>query len=428
MAQFSAKERFIARLLSATPRLKGTIKSTYIRINYFLYRKKYKHKIHINQIKELHNIQPLNPADETFFGYYDKSPENSSEWVIFNETPISTAKKPTTNRELYVNAINLKTKEVITIPYTFSYNWQQGCRAQWINDTQLAYNSFDNSRYRCNLFDLPTRSIIASYDYPVQDSYQDLYFLSINYERVMRLRPDYGYRNLPLLTDVEMGKIDNDGIWKVDFKTSTSTLVVSLSQLASLSPKVTFNNAFHKVNHVMIAPDGKSFIFIHRWYDAGRRHDRLLWSDFNNIKILSDDDMVSHMCWINPTTIFGYLRHNNEDGFYFIDLQANIFTECSPFNQLKTGDGHPSYNNGRIIIDTYPDKSRMQHLYLYDIKEDKIHYLLELFQSVRYHGESRCDLHPRFSPDGNRIYFDSVYLGKRTLSYIDISNLNQVNN
>lgn len=134
------------------------------------------------------------------------------------------------------------------------------------------------------------------------------------------------------------------------------------------------------------------------------------------------------MCWINSDKVFGYLRHYGKDGFYFIDTNTNEFTECTTLSNLRSGDGHPSYNKGRIVIDTYPDKSRMQHLYLYDIEENKVFDILELFQNVKYQGESRCDLHPRFSSDGTRIYFDTVYSGKRTLSYIDISNLNAVKN
>ena len=90
---------------------------------------------------------------------------------------------------------------------------------------------------------------------------------------------------------------------------------------------------------------------------------------------------------------------------------------------LGTGDGHPSCHGDWIVFDSYPDKSRMQHLFLYNRKSDKIIPLLELFHSVRYSGECRCDLHPRFSEDDKYISFDTVYTGKRTQCYIDISKL-----
>lgn len=141
------------------------------------------------------------------------------------------------------------------------------------------------------------------------------------------------------------------------------------------------------------------------------------------MKVLADDKMVSHMCWIDPNTVFGFLRHEGKDGFYYIDINTGEYRECAALTSLGNGDGHPSCHGEWITVDTYPDKSRMQHLYLYNRNTDKIYNLLEVFQGIKYQGESRCDLHPRFSPDGRRIYFDTVYEGSRRLAYIDIASI-----
>lgn len=423
MTNFSSRERLIARLLSRVPFLKGTVKSIYIKICYIFNRKNYRFKIHLNQIRKVSVIDPIESADETFFGYYDKSPENKNGWVIFNETAYNTQKHPTSNRPLWINIINLCTKEVIPISNTFSYNWQQGCRAQWLDENCFIFNFFDGKSYNSCIYDIIGGRVVNTFDRAVQDSHRFDYFLSVNYQRIMRLRPDYGYRNLPLLSYSDLKDTENDGIWRTDFSTSKERLAVSIHELEQLSPHPSFKGAYHKVNHVMISPDGQSFIFIHRWYSSGRRHDRLIWSDFSKLRILSDEDMVSHMCWIDNDRLFGYLRHTGKDGFYFINLVTGEFTSCNAINDLRLGDGHPSYHDGWIVFDSYPDKSRMQHLYLYNIERDSVMKLLELFQSTRYNGESRCDLHPRFSPDGFRIYFDTVFSGSRRLAYIDVSNI-----
>lgn len=423
MSQFSPSERLIARLLSATPRLKGFIKLVYINVSYIFNRKGYKSRILLNLIREVKLIEPIESADETFFGYYDKSPESGSGWVIFNETTHSTHKKPTSNKPLQINILNLATKKLIPISDTFSYNWQQGCRAQWLDDNNLMFNVFDGGGYKSCVYNINSERVVKIYDKSVQDTCGLDYFLSINYRRVMSLRPDYGYRNQPLMSHDELNDTVNDGIWRIDFSTANETLVLSLDDLIKFSPKSTFKNAYHKVNHVMISPSGQSFIFMHRWYSSGRRHDRLVWSDFSNLRLLSDEEMVSHMCWIDDNTLFGYLRHAGVDGFYFINISTGEFSACKAINDLKSGDGHPVHYNGWIVFDSYPDKSRMQHLYLYNIKSNSVLKLLELFQSTIYQGESRCDLHPRFSPDGSRIYFDTVYSGARRLAFIDVSNI-----
>ena len=40
-----------------------------------------------------------------------------------------------------------------------------------------------------------------------------------------------------------------------------------------------------------------------------------------------------------------------------------------------------------------------------------------------YAGEWRCDLHPRFSPDGRKVTIDSPHTGGRQIYLIDISGI-----
>ena len=420
MAQYSARERLIASVLSSTPRLKSVVKRCYILLNYAIHRKSYNYRLLISGTA-IHIVEPTSKDHETFFGYYDKSPDNGS-FIIFNETALSTSKKPNADKPLMINILNQDTGKAQTIAATHSYNWQQGCRTQWIDQNQFIYNDFNGQKYVCNLFNVAIGSVVKTFGHPVQDAFQDHYFLAVNYRRIMRLRPDYGYRNLARLSDADMMDMTHDGIWKVDFKSAQSELIVTLDEVASLQPRESFDGTHHKVNHVMISPGGDRFIFIHRWYRSGRRFDRLVLSDFHKLTVLSDNEMVSHMCWVDNDTLFGYLRHENRDGFYFINLIDGSFKSCEPLNNLSYGDGHPSCHEDWIVVDSYPDKSRMQHLTLYNWKTQEIKPLLEVFQPVGFLGESRCDLHPRFSSDGRRIYFDSVFGGSRRLCYIDIAN------
>lgn len=424
MAQFSKSERWISSILSSFPLFKGFIKQVYVRVNYIIYRKNYKFRFLFHQIKKIYLVEPLTKGEETFFGYYDKSPENNNGWIIFNETGLNTYEKPSSNKPIWINAINIQNKSVIPISDSFSYNWQQGCRAQWISSDRLIFNFFNDAtqKYNSAVYSISKRQVERKYDLPVQDSFHDDYFLSVNYSRIMRVRPDYGYRNLPFLDEKEMRNLASDGIWKVDYNSGNKNLIVSLQDVVNLQPLSTFKGSLHKVNHVTISPDGNRFIFIHRWYQKGRRFDRLILFDNGCMKVLSDDEMVSHMCWIDDYMLFGYFRHQRIAGFFFININTGEITACDKLNTLDNGDGHPSCYKDWIVIDSYPDKSRMQHLTLYNYKTHVIIPLLELFHPLKNQGESRCDLHPRFSPDGCRIYFDTLYTGTRRLTYIDVSN------
>ena len=76
-----------------------------------------------------------------------------------------------------------------------------------------------------------------------------------------------------------------------------------------------------------------------------------------------------------------------------------------------------------LVNDTYPDKDRIRSLYLYHLPTDKRVDLTGLHAPAEYDGEWRCDLHPRFSPDGTRVTIDSAHGGNgRQICELDIEN------
>lgn len=421
MAQFSQRERLIASLLSATPGLKKFVKHLYILINALIYRKNYRFQILDERCGE---IERTERDGETFFGYYDKSPESISERILFNEATSATLKKPSVCNPIKIWARDVQGHKDTLVAETTSYTWQQGCRAMWLNKNEILFNVFEEGQYKAVRYSVINSRRMTEYPYPVQDAYRDKFYISLNYRRVMRLRPDYGYRNLVPLSDEEMQSTNHDGLWRIDLITGENELVVTLSDVMNLCPKASSSHSLHKLNHVMIAPDGKKMIFIHRWYSGKRRFDRLILSDYHRLRVLADDDMVSHICWVNDQILFGYFRHNGKAGFYYLDTENESVTSCDAVNAVAGGDGHPSCYGGRwIVFDSYPDKSRMQHLYLYDRQKGKVIPLLELYHGIGYSGECRCDLHPRFSSDGRHIYFDTVYSGQRRFARIDITSI-----
>ena len=421
MATFSSRERLIASLLSSFPLLKKFIKSIYIRINAVVYKKSYTYKILCDKIDSINMVS--NDNQETFFGYYDKFSINRVGLILSQATNRQTHLKPSAHIPIQLLVKDISNRDVIKIGETFAYTWQQGARCQWISNDKIIYNIFQDNQYKAVVYSLLEKGIVKCFDYPVQEVHGTDYFLSINYRRIMYLRPDYGYRNLPLPTLEEMKDLTHDGIWMVEYDTAESILLHSLQEIVQCEFRDIFSSCLHKVNHIMMNKSGSGFIFIHRYYHGKRRFDRLFYSDFKSLKVLVDDGMVSHCCWIDDHTVFGYFRYAGKDGFYYCDVLSGKITPCATITNLKLGDGHPSCHGDWIVFDSYPDKSRMQHLFLYNRKSDKIIPLLELYHSVRYSGESRCDLHPRFSADGKYISFDTVYTGKRTQCYIDISKL-----
>lgn len=417
MSNFGAIEKAIASVLSNYPGSKKNIKRFYQRINFLFYKKDYVLKSDF-KVREVDNTD-----SESFFGYYDKSPESQDGTkLIFYRTNYNTKNLPSKD---YCIEIVLKYKEsntFIVVDKTFAYNWQQGAKMMWLSNNKFIYNIFcDNTKsYKSKIYDTKSKSC-EEINFPIYDCFDEDLAYTLNYERLMDLRPDYGYRNIKSTTDYS--DYSKDGIYKLSLKNNSIELIISINQLINLKQVDSMIGAKHKVNHIMISPNGTKFMFMHRWLSkSGKRYDRLLVSNFDGseVKIISDNEMVSHCCWQDESTIIGFLRNNSMDGFYKINLNNYHISELS--KELSAfGDGHPTIINNKMVFDSYPDRSRMKTLYVYDFDKNRLSVIAEFFESLKYNNETRCDLHPRFNKNASVIYFDSVHDGSRKLYSINLN-------
>jgi hypothetical protein len=417
MNNFGTKEKVIASILSNNPVLKDFIKKFYQRVNYFFNKKGY-------VLKSDFKVYEVDYSDsESFFGYYDKSPENQDgSKLIYFRTNYNTKKLPSQGHCIEVVLKCLETNTFVVVDKTYAYNWQQGAKMMWLSNDKFIYNVFSETEeiYKSKIYDTENKTY-HNIDFPIYDCFNEDLAYTLNYERLMDLRPDYGYRNI--LPNIDYSDYSNDGIYKLSLKNNTKELIISIDQLMDLKQVISMLGAKHKVNHIMVSPKGTKLMFMHRWMSkSGKRYDRLLVSNYNGteLKIISDNEMVSHCCWQDENTIIGFLRNNDKDGYYKINLMNNKITEL-PRELASFGDGHPTIINNKMLLDTYPDRSRMKGLYVYNFDKNKMNIIAEFFESLEYYNETRCDLHPRFSKDNSAIYVDSVHSGKRKLFKIDLS-------
>jgi len=418
MKSYSVKEKLIARYISYIPFLKEPIKFLYSLIMYSLNKNKEKMKSY-NKIDRVYIGDNL----ESFGGYYDKYPQNNCGLVLCHISDHDTSKRPESRYSIYVSVIDLKSNTLIWKNNTRAYNWQQGARLQWLNNSLFAFNDFDiqKMKFITRIIDIDGFKEISSYNRPLQDSYKDEYFLSINYKRLFTLQPEYGYDNLGKMNKKELKELNNDGIWKVDYKTKREELLINFEKIVQLEYKDLYFNSNHYINHVMISPDGKNFIFIHRFLKKGKRYDRLICVDSESaeMKVLSDNEMVSHCCWINNNEIIGYLRGDNKiEGYWIINVYKNEKDIIKLFGGNTYGDGHPSTDGEKVISDSYPDKGRNQQLWYFNIDNGENKEIGSFYHGFKYWGISRCDLHPRTFKEKEFIFFDSVFDGNRQMYYV----------
>lgn len=422
--KYSRLERFFAFCLSNSPIIKSVVKKFYQKLNYFFYKKSYTYKTNLD-------ITDICKENENFFGYYDKSPINiSGEFIIMHEVrDIQTKELPSNSIAIDVVLFDCVNGKVIKKFSSCAYNWQQGTKLMWIDSYRFIFNDYDECReiLISKVVDVKKLDVVQVLDKPIYDVHED-YALTLNFFRLNLLRPDYGYRNK--IINIDFCDNKEDGIYYVDVQSNTSKLLLSLNDIIDFHCKKNMKNAKHWVNHIMISPAGDKFMFLHRWLIGNIKYDALLVSDVegNIINCIADDGMVSHCFWKDNNTIISYLRDGNmRDNYYSMDIESGekkiLMNGCLG----QYGDGHPNIYNNKMIFDTYPNKSRMKELFLYDLDSEKLEKLGEFYESFKYSEETRCDLHPKFSIDGKNIFIDSVHTGKRKLYKISLNQHNDKN-
>lgn len=377
------------------------------------------------------DIVRVSPDDgyEYFYGYYDKSPWDAFERYMLCIRVKQTYRSVAPKEPGVIGVIDTQDgNKFLKIGITHSWNVQQSCMVQWIGpdySSRILYNDFRNGHYCAVIYDFQARREekvlpMAAYDVARDGSF----FLSLDFSRLHRMRPGYGYSNLPDETKGELCP-DKGCIWKVDMETGEVTELFKYTDLASFEPDKSMERAEHKVNHLMISPSGKRFMVLHRWFQKGRKHTRLVTVNVDGTELynLSDDVFVSHCYWKNDDEILAFLRKKETGDYYY--LMKDKTREYKLYWPKLNTDGHCSYSpDGRYIItDTYPNRKRLASVYLCSEKGDMnglCERIARVFAPFKYDNDCRCDLHPRWNRTGTKICIDSVHEGKRGLYVISL--------
>ena len=374
------------------------------------------------KFKKEGDITVLTPDDgyEYLFGYYDKNPWNEEESHLLALKVKSASAKADSTALAEIVLIPTNREEAIkTLATTHCWNVQQGCMLQWFSKDEILYNDFRNGAFCAVILNL-TNGKERLLPMPIYTLSPDKRFaLTLDFTRLHRLRPGYGYANLAEKTKNEPCP-DAPAVWRMEIDSGAVTPLFSYRDLAHFESRPEMENAEHKVNHLMISPDGKRFMLLHRWFYKKKKYTRLVTADTDGTGLynLSDDDFVSHCCWKNNTEIVSYLnRHKGGKGYY---LLRDKTTDCTRIWQGLAMDGHPSFSpDGKLAVtDTYPDRRRIQSLYV--MEASRIKRIARVFSPFKYGGDTRCDLHPRFSRKGDKISFDAAFTGKRSIAMVKI--------
>ena len=406
-------EKYFAKLLSSNLVIKQFVKSIYTIPFTLLGSLVLKSKIKGNIVEFGEDNK------ESFFGYYDIKPDNLDGMVLCHQSTVATHSNPDPSRSIEVCIFDMKEPgRPIFSAISNAYNWQQGTRLQWLDQKKFIFNDFDKkrNRYVSRVIDSENFDRKQTVDMPIQSLINKNEFLSLNYQRLAALRPDYGYFNLSP-SDIDLDNMQDDGIWKVNIKENTSKLIYSLDRIVNFKYLATKEKTFHKINHLMVSPDKNKFLILHRSFANNSRYGRLLVGDVNgnNLVELPTDKMVSHYTWLTNHLVLGYVSvKGKKDGYYIINIDTLSIEEMPNLNAVTLGDGHPIVSrDDEIITDSYPDRFGYQSLFIQNLKNNKTKKVAYLKHPRNFKLENRCDLHPKASIKRDSFYFDSVMTGKR---------------
>ncbi len=366
-----------------------------------------------------------------FFGYYDVTPLSRVDNLCLAVRVEGDNLPPVAGQIADVGYFDLddENAEFIKVDETPTWSWQQSCRLQWFpairggENRQVLYNTRRIDGSRAVIQNIETGQIVQSFKRPIYAvDREGTVGFSLSFGRLHQFRPGYGYAGEEG-ADAEIAAPNDDGLWRLDLKKSAEKLVLTLKDAAHYKPHQSMRGANHYFNHVLVSPGGVRALFFHLWEKDGKKAGRIftVGLDGNNLYLLTNSGHASHYCWDGDEHIICYSSPEaKKTQIYRYKDQTQ---EYEPLLDTQvTRDTHMSLASDKhsLLVDSYPDKYRLQSLALCDIRFDTGHNIAAFYAPLSFRGEIRCDLHPRFDPSCRKVIVDHVHKGNRVLNVLDL--------
>ena len=366
---------------------------------------------------------PLQITDNTkehfFASYYGINSFSASEkYATVLETDVK-YRIPTENDTVTLGIVDLETLKFKPVARTRAWNFQQGCMVHWLGtspDSLIIYNDLRNGRFVSVILNVHTGEEKRIIPYPISAvSHDGKIAISINYGRIRITRPDYGYggEGQNPLADVQFP--ENDGIFVVDLETGSAKLIVSMAQVRELVPEVP-PEGIEYFNHTLFSREDTKIFWLAR---ATPRRNTTCFTvnvDGSGLRRCFPDDWEgSHFDWLDDDRLMITAKY---DAKQYAHVLFTVGKE--DYTRLGKGlldfDAHGTFSpDGKwMITDTYPSEGmNEQKIFMMDMKTQAVLSLGRFFEPEEFSGGWRCDLHCRWSQNGDIIGFNSTRTGSR---------------
>lgn len=366
-----------------------------------------------------------------WFGYYDKLEfDPTGRYVLSNQVDFE-HRSPQAGDTIRVGMIDLQDNDRwIELGESRAWNWQQGCMLQWLPGSrdEVIWNDRLDGQFVSHIRNVRTGKT-RTLPGPVYSVSPDAkWAVYPDFRRLNQMRPGYGYAGVPDPFETNLAP-DQAGIWRMDLKSGKQNLLLSFADAVKVPNQHSpwEPTAKHWFNHLLHSPSGDRFIFLHRWRGPkqGAGFGTRMFTANGSGKdlfVLDPYGGTSHFIWRDSQHVLAWAKHPSHGEKFYLYRDKTEHVDVVG-KDVMTLNGHCTYlpGNNWILNDTYPQKD-VQSLYLYEVATARRVPLGGFASAPPYRGEFRCDLHPRFSPDGKKVAIDSAHGGNgRQIYLVDIS-------
>lgn len=325
----------------------------------------------------------------------------------------------------------------VPLTETRCWNFQEAAMAHWLgtapNDLFI-FNDLADGRFVSVVYDMAKRErrVVGL---PVSAVSADgKWAVSINYARLRLTRPDYGYGGNGQDARENTVWPEDDGLWLVNLESGEAKLIVSVASVRDRMPAVKDPKGLAYFCHTVFSRDGKKIFWLARSVEnlTGQKVVRK-WATTAFVCNLDGSGIVrcfpdgwggSHFNWLDGEQMVVTAQ-------YEAKVWSHVFFTPGKQDYVRLGrglldfDGHAVFapDGQWMASDSYPDKLSERKLFVMRMSDQAILPLGTFAVSEIYHEQySRCDLHPRWRPDGKMIGFNSVHEGTRQVYVIDVTN------
>ena len=377
------------------------------------------------------------PKDHLFASYYAIDAWSAdNRYVTVLETEVK-GRLATEMDVATLGVVDLKdNNRFIPLTDTRCWNFQEATMAHWLGsapDTTFIYNDLVDGKFVSVVFNMRTKEkrIVP---YPVSAVSPDgKEAVCINYARLRLTRPDYGYGGNGQNARAEVTWPEDDGLFLVNLETGAAKLLVTTASVRDRMPQVKDPKALAYFCHTVFSRDGKKIFWLARtvenltsqktvrqWQTTSFTCNR----DGSDVRRCFPDGWGgSHFNWLDGERLMVTAKYN--DAVY-----SHVLFTVGKSDYVRLGrgvldfDGHGVFScDGRwMATDTYPDKLNERKLMVLRMADQAVLPLGAFFVPEVYREQySRCDLHPRWRPDGKMLGFNSVHEGSRQVYVIDVA-------